>query len=444
MSLSRRTFVAAGMGALIARPVEAMGRKPIGGRLRLRWPYATDAIDPHDLFDPLAACLGTAIFNTVYARDSRGRVYSALAAGLPRQESGETTIRLRGGLRSASGRRIDARDLLTSFKRAKGRTAGVFLAMLPSLRMRIDPSDALRLRCGRVDPATLAELLCSPLFPLLPGTYDPRRPDGTGGFKATLLADRVTLDRNGFAARGSSFLDGATIRSASDLTSSMRAFEMERDDLGWLGLGLHRDRAKARPFDFGDVGWMVLTTGDRARPLAPPGVAQQLANAVNVEALHLGLRPREGLQRGMPWLGEPTSLYYEKGSAHLRVVAERVAAQLSSRGHEIRAASIGSARWRRLRQNRDYSLAVQFVRDPRLGPWAVRAALAAVDRRRLAEEIVSRKTRRAPARPAHLLTANLRVGVLGALSVRGGIAAGWHMPAQVHGGGIDWSNIHRL
>jgi peptide/nickel transport system substrate-binding protein len=219
---------------------------------------------------------------------------------------------------------------------------------------------------------------------------------------------------------------------------------MERDDLGWLGLGLHRDRPKARPFDFGDVGWVVLTTGDRARPLAAPGVAQQLANAVNVEALHLGLRPREGLQPGTPWLGEPTSLYYEHGSAHLRVIAERVAAQLSGRGHEIRAASVGPTRWRRLRAKRDYALAIQFVRDPGLGPWAARAALAAVDRRRLAEEMVSRLTRRAPPRPAHLLTANLRVGVLGALSVRGGIAAGWHMPAHVHGGGIDWSSIHRL
>jgi hypothetical protein len=62
----------------------------------------------------------------------------------------------------------------------------------------------------------------------------------------------------------------------------------------------------------------------------------------------------------------------------------------------------------------------------------------------LAKEVASRASSGDAKRPAEQLTANLRVGVIGALSVRGGLAAGWRLPRNAPDAGIDWGNAHRL
>ncbi len=62
--LSRRLLLggaAAAAALLAADPAAALGRVPIGGTLRMQLAWSTRRLDPHDLFDPLAALFGTAI-----------------------------------------------------------------------------------------------------------------------------------------------------------------------------------------------------------------------------------------------------------------------------------------------------------------------------------------------------------------------------------------------
>ncbi|HZO14032.1 MAG TPA: hypothetical protein VFB62_12260, partial [Polyangiaceae bacterium] len=100
MKMRRRQLLGA-LAGLWSADALAMGRVPIGGKLELSLPWSTVRIDPHDLFDPLAAIFGTMIFDPVYGRDANGHVFPTLADGMPRVEDGQTVVRLRAGLRSA-------------------------------------------------------------------------------------------------------------------------------------------------------------------------------------------------------------------------------------------------------------------------------------------------------------------------------------------------------
>jgi hypothetical protein len=313
-SLSRRallTAVAGLAGAGWCEPAQALGRVPLGGTVTFRVPWPTRALDPHDLFDPLAALFATAIADPPYALDARGRPYPTLADGMPTVEDGQTVVRLRPGLRSARGTAIGGRALAWSATRARN-TGGAGLAAVLGPYVRSDPNDPLIARFGEVEPNKLAVLLASPLFAVLPVGFSPRAPDGTGAFRARCTANKLELTRNLNAARGPSYLERIVVHRARDLSDSLRNFEAGRDDIGWLGLGLHRNRAGARKFDFGVPAWVVLATGTRAGRFALPGVAQQLANAVPIERLGLGLGPRKGRGSGAAWMGEPASLLYLK------------------------------------------------------------------------------------------------------------------------------------
>ncbi len=279
---ARRRFLAA-LGALAAapflpRPAAAMGRTPLGGRVSFHVPWPTGSLDPHDLRDPMAALFGLAVADPVYAVDVTNMPYPALAAAMPTREAGETVVRLREGLRTARLAPLDARDLVFSIERARARGASALLADIPKpLLKKGEPLGAV---FGSVEPVHLARALASPLCALLPRRFDPAAPDGTGAFRADVSPAGLILTRNNLAARGPAFLDALEVLPAEDLKTSLRAFEAELDDLGWLGMGLHDGRKGAVRFDLGRAAWVVLVAGPEAGPAAVPGAAQRLVDAI--------------------------------------------------------------------------------------------------------------------------------------------------------------------
>jgi peptide/nickel transport system substrate-binding protein len=444
--VKRRDLLRAGLGAataligsdhLVGADAFAMGRVPVGGTIELRIPWSTDRLDPHDLHDPLAAFFGAAIADPVYGRAANGRVYPTLADGMPFVEGDQTVVKLRPDLQTARGLALGGRDLAWSITRARKKGAAALLAGVDPF-VRSDPDEPLIARFGTIDPARLAWLLSSPLCALLPVGFQPSRPDGTGALKATCSSSRLVLQRNDSAARGPSFLSEIVVRRAGDLAASLRAFESGQDDLGWLGRGFHRDRRGSRPFDYGTVGWVVLVTGAQAGRFAKPGMAQRLADGVPVGRLHVGLRGRSGVGRGVDWEGGPASLLYDAGDGHLGVIAEAVAAKLSSKGNEITARGLSRARFRSARKANKLALALDVVRHPGPVPSPEALALTTADGlatgRAFGAKLFAGGKRTPP--PLH-------VGVLGELGVHGGVASSVLLAPHESGHGIDWGASYR-
>ncbi|MEZ4441036.1 MAG: hypothetical protein R3B72_18200 [Polyangiaceae bacterium] len=439
--MNRRRFLLAAATATIPtqafpKQASAMGRVPVGGDVALRVPWSTGRIDPHDLHDPMAAFFGPAIADTVYLREASGRVYPALADGMPIEEGDETLVTLRPGLVSARGMAISGRDLAWSTARAKRLGASGLLAPLDPM-IRSDPERPLIARFKGVPADRLALLLTSPLCALLPVGYSPTEPDGTGPFRATCTSQQLVLERNENASRGPAFLEKVAVRRASDLTDSLSAFEAAQDDLGWLGLGFHRDRPKSRRFDFREAGWVILATGRNAGRFAAPGMAQKLANGVGVGRLHVGLHGISG--PSITWDGGATELLYDSDCSHLGAVAEAVAAKLSSSGHEVRPRPLSRARLRSARTAESYALALDLVRDPGAVPGGESIALATADKPDIA--------RQRGLTPSTLLgtaaTAALRVGIIGSLRIEGGVASEIILAAHPSGKGFDWGASYR-
>src|SRR6185437_13618930 len=317
----RRRFLA-GLGALAAarlvapRSAAAMGRTPLGGRASFHVPWPTTSLDPHDLHDPMAALFGAAVADPVFAVDATNAPYAALTAGMPAREAGETVVRLREGMRTARLAPLDARDLVFSVERAREHGASALLADIPKPHVR--SGDPLAASFGAIEPMHLARALASPLCALLPRHFDPAAPDGTGAFRAELGASGLLLTRNTVAARGPSFLDTIEVAPAPDLKTSLRDFEAEQDDLGWLGMGLHDQRKSAVPFDLGRVAWVVLVIGPDAGPASVPGTAQRLVDAIPPERLaHLALGPLPSSGGDPSWPGPPADMLVDDASPHL-------------------------------------------------------------------------------------------------------------------------------
>jgi len=439
----RRAFLA-GMGAsalasLLAARALAMGRTPLGARLSFHVPWPTSALDPHDLRDPLAALFGAAVADPVYALDAAGAPYPALAAGMPVREAGRTLVRLREGMRTARLVPLDARDLIFSVERARARGASALLAGIP--RASPHRGDPLAVSFGGVDPHHLARVLASPLVALLPRRFTPAVPDGTGAFRADASAAGLFLTRNIHAARGGAYLDAVAVFPAVDLTSSLRAFEAERDDLGWLGVGLHDARRGAVRFDLGRAAWVVLVTGPDCGSFGVPGAAQRLVDAIPAARLaHLGLGPLPRANGDPAWPGPPAELFVDETSPHLVEVARGVAPVLSSPGHEITVTPVPRDAVRRRLKGKP-ALAIDLVRP--LGPTALHTlvALATAEDPARGRDVMRSRPRLSAGAPARSLTGLLRVGVIGDVRVagghmpdlvlaRGGVGEGWDLGAS--------------
>lgn len=422
--LSRRQWLSAALGFAAAmslgseeKEALALGRTPLGGKVTMRVPWSLGSIDPHDLRDPAAALFAHAIFDSLYALDASSTPYAALASAMPAREGAGTVVRLRDGLRTARGVALDARDVIFAVERARSRGGAALWTDLP--KPAPHPAERLAILFGSADPYKLARALASPLFALVPRGFSASSPDGTGAFKADLKSGKITLARNMSAARGPAFLESIEIESAADLKASLRQFEAERDDVGWLGVGLFGSRKNAVRFDCGVLAWIVLVTGSDAGSAGAAGAAQKLVNALPSERLgHLGLGALPAATGTATWTGPKTDLVVDEASPHLVEIARTLAPILSSTGHEVTVATLPRAD---VAKRRGKSALVLDVVRP-LGPGGTNTLLAlasAEDPARAAD--LARHLPKSIPSSARAATASLSVGVLGEVRASGGV-----------------------
>lgn len=409
--ISRRLACALALSSL---PAFALGRTPYGGVLRAVIPWGLERLDPHAFDDPIAALFGAAIADPLYALDTLGRPYPALADGLPRPSQPGAEVRLRPGLVSAAGKPLDARDVVASMTRARRRGA-----LLPEARLLPGP-DRLGVSFPASSPETLAAELASPLAAVLPRSFSPLEPDGTGAFRATLARGRLVLARNDRAARGPAFLGSIEVSTVRDLSEALRAFESGAADLGWLGAGLHRPRPDARPFRGMAYGFSILRTGKRAGAWGAPGIAQRLLDAIAPEQLrHLGL---EGLaapsSTAIGWGGGSAPLLVADDAPQLELIARALAALLGRPGHELSVERTPKSELSARRASRDYTLMVDFVRTLGTGRNRTEQTFLLAENPELAKNPSGRF-----GNDARAVCRTLPLGVIGELWVTGAHAA---------------------
>ncbi len=397
----------------------ALGRTPLGGKVTFRVPWSLASIDPHDLRDPAAALFANAIFDSLFALDGGNSPYPTLATGLPTRESPGTVLRLREGLKTARGTTLDAKDLIFSIERARVRGGAALWTDLP--KPAPHPGDRHAVVLGSADPGKVARALASPLFALVSRSFNAASPDGTGAFRADIKGSKLTLSRNANASRGASFLETMEVESASDLKASLRQFEAERDDLGWLGMGLFGGRKSAVRFDCGVLAWVVVVTGSDAGAAGVAGAAQQLANALPpVRLAHLGLGVLPQATGSPLWTGPKTELIVDESAAHLVEIAGTVAPILSNPGHEVTVAALPRAEVAKKRGKA--ALVLDVVRPLSPGPLGTLLSLASAEDATRAIEL-SRRPPKNLGSPVRSLTSSLRVGVLGEVRAAGGATA---------------------
>ncbi len=425
MTVSRRRWIQGALaisGLVSASRASAMGRTPLGGKLTFRLPWALRALDPHELGDAAAALFAHAVVDSLFALDATAAPYPTLAASMPVRESGVTVVRLREGLRTARGTALDARDVAFSIERARKRGAAALLSELAPARIHRGDSLAFDFP-GAPDPIRVARILASPLVALLPRGFSPSRPDGTGAFRAEFGERGLSLTRNPFAARGAAFLDAIDVASAPDLKASLRAFEAESDDLGWLGTGLFAERSGAVRFDGGSAAWIVLTVALGAGSYAMPGVLQGLVDGFDRSKLaHLGLGALPDSSSDTGWGGPPTEIDVDEDAPHLVEIARAVAPLLSRPGHEVSAAPSKRSRSEDGRPARTSALlAIDVVRPIGPGPLLAMVALANREDPDRARDLMRHPPKLAANAPLRELTRSLRVAVLGELRVAAGV-----------------------
>lgn len=396
----------------------ARARTPVGGRISMRVPWPILSIDPHRLEDAAAAILGDALFDTLYVRDESGAYVASLAEGDPEPEGASLRVRLRNGIHAAKGRPFDARDAAAAIARSRGLGGRAWLADIPAPKV-----DGRSLVFAMRDASRLVRALASPIVAMVPGGFTPDAPDGTGPMKFTTRGDAVVLVRNPLAPRGPSFLEEVMVRTAPDLASSLRAFESGTDDIGWLGSGLHEPRSGSRPFDFGAVGWAVLSTGRDALTWDAPGVAQRICDGIPPSRLaHLALGPAWTTEPEQGWGGPPTMIHVREDAPWLVELAKAIAATISRPAHEVTVKPVPNADFVQRRSSRLYTLALDVVRPVAPGSFAAMVALATADNAGRASELVQHPPKLGEL-PARSMTRLLRSGVVGEIRVQGGRSA---------------------
>lgn len=441
--LSRRTFLT-GLSACIAFTSEsktlALGRTPHGGRVSFHLPWSTRTLDPHDIHDSAAALFSTAVFDPLYALDAGGNLVPALAEGLPIKESRGTVLRLRQGLLTARKKPLEAKDVLFSLERARARGAAAIFVDVPT--PTLVKTEPLTLVFGAVDPHKLARILTLPISAIVPQNFDPFVPDGTGAFRADCSDKQLLLSRNGLAARGPAFLEKIEVTRANDLATSLRQFEAERSDLGWLGLGLHADRKSAVRFDVGRAAWIVLWIDPRIGSFGAPGIAQRLLDAISPERLsHLGLGPLPPATAAFSWGGPAMELWVDEASAYMVEVAKTLGPILSQPGHEITVVPLTRQEIAKRRGKGPVGLSLEVVRPVTQGTQGAWASLIAADDPLRAKEWALKPPKFLQNVPVRSLTQGMQLGVLGEMRVTGGITPDIILAHTVEG--WDWGASFR-
>lgn len=444
MTTTRRKLLhgalAAG-AAYLSRPrfAAAASRTPYGGRVVLRVPWPLGRIDPHRLDDAAAACFGEAVFDTLYVETDPGVFAPSLAETMPEPAGSRWRVRLRAGVRFASGARLDARAAAASIERARAHDAGPWLAVVPAPKVE---DGALVFQVPSHDPKDLVRALASPLTAVVPPGFAPEQPDGTGPFRARIEADALLLARSTSAAGGPAFLDAIRVAHAPDLAASLRAFESGTDDVGWLGSFLHEPRADSVSFDAGTIGWAVLRTGRDAGSLDVPGTAQALADAVPYDALKaLAVGPAWTSAPAFApaaWSGPPCELWVREDAAWLADVGRALAASLSVPSHEVTLRLATAADIADRKASRSFSLMLDVVRPLAFNEWGGALALATANDVAAARALAHHRPREGLA--PRVVTRTMRLGVVGEVRVTGGRARGLTLPRSASGRGIDWGD----
>jgi peptide/nickel transport system substrate-binding protein len=385
----------------------------------------------------MAACFGTGLFDALYERDERGSVRSSLADGFPEPEGRALRVRIRPAVRFASGRALDPPVAAASIERARAHGASAWLAGVPPAR-----ADANGLLFAMGDSAELIRALCSPMVAILPPHFTPERPDGTGPFRAQARPDGgLRLTRNTLAASGPAYLDAVNILPSPDLVTSLRAFESEADDLGWLGSFLHEPRIGAGSFDAGAIAWAIVRTGHEAGALDVPGMAQALANGLRHETLApLAVGPawEESAAR---WTGAPCDLLVRDDAPWLVELARIVAASASSPSHEIAARPAPPTEVAQRRTARAYALMMDVACPVGPGDLGTLIGLATANDVSTALALALHPPRAFPS--ARVATRTMRVGVVGEIRLQGGRAQDVILPPSVWGRGVAWGDAFR-
>jgi peptide/nickel transport system substrate-binding protein len=411
----RRVLLATGALALVPRRLLASGRLPAGGSLSLHLPWPVGVVDPHRIDDATSAILGGALFESLYAIADAGAFVPALAESDPEPVRAGLRVALRGGLRTAHDRPLDARDVVASIARARSLGARGWLADVPAPHLEGRGAVVFPMH----DVGRLLQGLSSPLVAILPSGYSPERPDGTGPFRADRRGDALVLSRSGRAAEGPAFLDEVVVHASPDLAAPLRAFEAGEDTLGWLGSGLHEPRPGAKPFDFGAVGWAILRTGREAGAWDAPGVAQRIADGIPPSRVaYLVLGPPWPTESEQGWGGPACDLLVRDDATWLVELAKAVAATIARPGHEVTARPVSAAEFAQRRASRAFTLALDVARPLAPTPAGGFVGLATADDPATVADIATHLPRLDGTTP-RTLTRTMRIGVVGEVRVQG-------------------------
>ncbi len=438
MRLSRRAWLAGATTLTLGSRVVAKPRVAVGGRIGFRLPWPLGSVDPHRLDDGLAAVLGDALFDTLYARDESGAFAPSLAESDPEPEGAGLRVKLRAGVRTSRARPFEARDARDAIARARTLGAKGWLADVPAPRV-----DGRSLVFPTKDASRLVRALASPLVAMVPSGFSPESPEGTGPFRWTARDGGAVLSRNPLAARGPAFLDEVLVQSAPDLSASLRAFETGIDDLGWLGSGMVQPRAGSRPFDLGPVAWAVLSTGRDAGSWDAPGVAQRLCDGIPPSKLvPFALGPAWTVDAQQTWSGAQAQLLVREDAVWLVELARAVAASLSRPGSEVTAKPVPPSELAARRASRTFAFALDVVRPLDRSGLGTLVGLASADGGGRATDIVLHPPKLGDVSP-RTLTRTLRVGVVGEIRVKGGSIADLSLPASHAALGLDLGGATR-
>jgi peptide/nickel transport system substrate-binding protein len=363
----------------------------------------------------MAALFGLALFDSLYARDDAGQIAPQLAETMPVPEGLNLRVTMRAGLRSGRGRPVESRDAASSIARARASGARAWLADIPAPRI-----DGASLVFATRDANRLARALASPLVAIVPSSFTPETPDGTGPFRVTSTDDGVVLSRNPVAARGPAYLDEVVVRPAANRAASLKAFESGTDDIGWHGLGYIDPRPQAKGFDFGAVAWVVLFTGSGANDWDAPGVAQSVCDGIPAARLkEFNLGPDWGAEAARGWGGPAGAILVREDCPWMTDLAEALAGTLARPGHELTVKTISASEFEGRRASRGFVLALDVVRPLAQEGLGSLVALATSDNSGAAAALVQRPPKIEGASP-RTMTRLLRCGVVGEVRVQGG------------------------
>jgi peptide/nickel transport system substrate-binding protein len=240
------------------------------------------------------------------------------------------------------------------------------------------------------------------------------------------------------------WLDEIVVREAADVSDSLRAFETGKDDVGWLGTGLHEPRAGAVPFDAGLVAYAVLRTGRDAGPAwDAPGVAQSICDGISYSGLSsLVLGAAWSAATPTKWGGAPCELLVRDDAHWLIELANAIAGSITDAGHEVTVKTIAPSDLATRRSSRGYALALDVARPAATTTSGALAGLSASDDPSTTADVV-RHAPRLGEIPPRALTKLMRIGVVGEIRVQGGRVPDLILPMAAAGEGVDWGGASR-